>query len=144
MQQNKWPVSIMLETRIDDGEDQEVIKVEASGDWIASSERTVLFFNEESDDGVVKTMITVKDDQVTIKRSGSVKMTQHFDMKKNTENVYRHAYGTMHVETKTDKIHFEPLDEKGRGYLQLDYDATINQEQTRTHQLRLQIEEESK
>lgn len=137
-------VQIQLVTEIKDDERKESMTVNEPGRFFTRKETQVLMFTEHPEEGdPIDTMITVKPDHVSIKRSGGVDMRQVFQPERETENLYHHTYGDFHMKTYTKKIEFRSLEEAAVGKLFLSYQMTLNHEVTQTHNLTLTFEEES-
>ncbi|WP_017471066.1 DUF1934 domain-containing protein [Amphibacillus jilinensis] len=145
MHKEKSFVKITLQTEIVEDNDQQLTCVEANGEWFQSKSQAVIRFIERIEDQPeVNTMITIKSEKITIKRSGAVEMTQQFIRQKKTEHIYRHPYGVIHMETYTEKIDYQPLTPTHKGELVLHYTTKLNQQAERQHKVRLTIEEDNR
>ncbi|MDC3414960.1 DUF1934 domain-containing protein [Aquibacillus sp. 3ASR75-11] len=141
----KIPVSIDLTTEIRELDHVESITIEESGTLIKKGNINVLTFvehREEAED--ILALITIQPGKVSVKRSGGVEMHQVFKRKQTTENVYRHEYGTLHMETYTDQISYHQLGNQKKGELFVSYQVKLNGEQKRKHRLTLSFKEETK
>ncbi len=144
MSQTKIPVWIEMDTAITDEEDTENTTLQTAGTYSANGGLTVVRFTEKSEEVEdTNTMITITADKVSIKRTGGFEMKQVFVRNQPTENVYRHPYGTMHMETSTHAMQFSPLAADSPAELTISYTVTLNQVQTRKHALTLRVQEES-
>lgn len=144
MHRTKIPVWIEMNTAITEEDETEHTTLRAAGTYSEKGGLTVISFTEESQEvGDTKTMITISSDKVSIKRSGGFDMKQVFVKNQPTENVYRHPYGTMHMETSTHAMTFSPLMADSPAELTLSYTVTLNQVQSRKHALTLRVQEES-
>ncbi|ARI76035.1 DUF1934 domain-containing protein [Halobacillus mangrovi] len=144
MPSNAKDVQVQLMTEIRDEDRRETMEVSEPGQFFTRGETQVLTFTEHPDEGEpIKTMITVKPNHVSIKRSGGVEMRQVFQEDVETENLYHHTYGDFHMKTYTDKLEFRSLEEASEGRLFLSYQMTLNHEVTQAHRLTLTFEEES-
>jgi uncharacterized beta-barrel protein YwiB (DUF1934 family) len=138
----KTPVAIKLTTEIREHGNIEKIVVEESGSFIQKGTTSVLNFVEQNENNeAIHSLITIQPDKVSVKRSGAVDMYQVFKKKQKTENVYRHAYGTILMETHTDQLTYQQQQTK-KGQLFISYQVTLNGKQTRRHRLTLTFEEE--
>ena len=143
MQSGKFFGKINLQTAINDESDTQKTTVEAEGELYQTSRQTVIRFTEKIEDQPeVKVMITVKPDQVTIKRSGGVAMNQKFKPEQKTETIYRHQFGSLRMETFTNYFHYQPLTSTTNACLKIDYTTKLNGESERQHKLELSIEED--
>ncbi|UOQ45309.1 DUF1934 domain-containing protein [Halobacillus salinarum] len=145
MPSNATDVQVQLVTEISDENRKEQMTIEEPGQFFQRGDTQVLTFTEHPDEGEpVDTMITVKPNHVSIKRSGGVDMRQVFNPQIETENTYRHTYGVFHMKTKTDHIEFEPLEGSKLGRLFIKYQMTLNHEVIQAHRLIVTFEEERK
>ncbi|MFA1822436.1 DUF1934 domain-containing protein [Virgibacillus oceani] len=137
-------VRIILRTTITDQKDTEENELIHTGYFYRNNTFDVLKFDEKLEEGVsVRNLITLQKEKVTIKRSGAVSMNQKFEEDKITENVYHHPHGTMHMETFTNTVYYQPLDEMNKGQLKMDYQVTLNGQANRNHELMLIFKEEN-
>src|SRR5699024_6194779 len=83
----------------------------------------------------VQNLLTIQLEKVTVKRSGAVQMHQQFLPERTTECLLQHAYGSIHMETYTNAIHYQAVDSQGSGRLTIDYTVTLNGQETRNQQL---------
>ncbi|HHU19012.1 MAG TPA: DUF1934 domain-containing protein [Bacilli bacterium] len=144
MQRGKLFVKVSLQTEIDDAHDKQQTTVEAKGELFETDRQTVIRFTEKSDEQPdVATMITIKSDQVSIKRSGAVEMNQQFRPAQITETIYRHQFGSIRMETETLDFRYKPLTSTNTtAELALDYSTKLDGEEERAHKLLLTIEED--
>ncbi|QDP41691.1 DUF1934 domain-containing protein [Radiobacillus deserti] len=146
MKASKRNVHIKLITEIFHQHNKEVTRVEEVGTFLQKENTSVLQFTEQYEDQEdhVQALITISPERVSVKRSGAVDMHQVFKKKQTTENVYRHAYGTIHMETFTDQITFRDLSQAKEGKLFISYTTKLNGEDSRRHRLTLSFREEQK
>jgi uncharacterized beta-barrel protein YwiB (DUF1934 family) len=136
-------VFIELHTTIDDGGQMEYNTIKSTGIYYQKGNIDVLRFEEASEEHAhIKNFITIQQDKVNIKRNGPITMNQQFRMDRTTESVFRHPYGTMHMETNTDNITYQPLTDDDNGTLVMSYGVTINGQEERKHKLTLTYNEE--
>ncbi|MRH43995.1 DUF1934 family protein [Aquibacillus halophilus] len=138
MEAYKIPVKIKLTTEIIDTGKKEVTVVEEEGSFYQKGNTSVLTFTEHSEEqDDINALITIRQEQVSVKRTGAVDMHQFFRKKRVTENVYKHAYGSMHMETQTDQITYQLSDDREKGKLFISYTTKIDGEIERRHRLTL-------
>ncbi|MFB1049670.1 DUF1934 domain-containing protein [Paraliobacillus sp. JSM ZJ581] len=136
------PVSIRLVTEIKELGEKAVTVVEESGSFMQRGNIAVLRFEEQQEEQEkIDSLITIYNDKVSIKRTGTIDMHQQFKKKQWTENVYRHAFGTIHMETHTDQITYQELKHNQKGKLFISYTTKINGEGNRRHRLTLTFKE---
>lgn len=144
MRLGKVFINIRLQTEIEDEHDQQQTTVDAKGELFQTDRQTVIRFTEKSDEQPdVATMVTIKSDQVSIKRAGAVEMKQQFRLGQITETIYRHQFGSIRMETDTQSFRYEPLTNANTtARLRLDYRTKLDGEEERAHKLLLTIEED--
>ncbi|MCZ0703636.1 uncharacterized beta-barrel protein YwiB (DUF1934 family) [Natronobacillus azotifigens] len=143
MSRGKATVRLQLKSEISEQAERQVTEVEAIGYLYKQSGRTVLTYIEEREDQQkIANLITITPDKVSIKRSGAVEMHQQFKRDQKTENVYRHQFGTIHMETFTEEIRYLPLTVEEDGQLLMRYTTKLNGEGERHHRLLLIMKEE--
>lgn len=143
MQVGKFFVKINLETEIFDGDDRQRTTVTSEGELFQTDRQSVVRFTEKNKDQPdVATMITIKPNQLSIKRSGEVEMNQKFDLERTTEMVYRHQFGSLRMETTTHDFKYKPLTTKENAKLTINYTTVLDGEEEREHKLLLTIEED--
>ncbi|MDX8045037.1 DUF1934 domain-containing protein [Gracilibacillus sp. S3-1-1] len=140
---NKSSVSIKMTMEIRDHSDKDVNVVETTGQLMEKEDKAVLRFSETNENkDQTDSLITIQSDKVSIKRSGAVSMLQQLQRKQTTENVYRHQFGTMHMETWTDQIIYQPPVEKKKGKLFISYQTSLNGQDPRRHRLTIEVKKE--
>ena len=144
MDKKQMPVEVKLVTEIREQEEKAITVIEETGDFIQNGNIAVVRFTEHQEEQAdVNALITITQDKVSIKRTGAVDMLQKFKENKRTENVYRHEFGTINMETQTDQINFQqPIDQKP-GELFISYTTKLNGEGNRKHRLTLTFKEVS-
>lgn len=136
-------VMIELHTTIDDNGQMEYNTINQIGKFYKKNHMDVLTFEEQTEaKTVIGNLITIQPDKVTIKRSGDVAMNQQFRTKRTTENVFRHPYGTMHMETYTETLTYQSIQSDAPGQLKISYTVKLNGEEERNHLLTLTYKEE--
>ena len=144
MPSNAKDVQVKLVTEIRDDDQSQTMEVNEPGQFFKRGDTQVLTFTEHPEEGdAINTMITIKPNHVSIKRSGGVEMRQMFQKELETENLYHHTYGDFHMRTYTEEMKFRSLEEASQGQLYLSYQMTLNHEVTQAHRLTLTFEEES-
>lgn len=129
---------------INDLGNKDVTVVEEEGQLLEKDETTVLKFSETNENNEqTDSLITIHPDKVSVKRSGAVSMLQKFRSKQTTENVYRHQFGTMHMETQTDQILYQPPVANKNGKLFISYQTSLNGETPRHQRLTIRLKKEN-
>src|SRR5699024_4456032 len=139
----KENVSIKLHTIIDDQGEKEMSVIKQKGLYHRKGQLEVLTFTDKVEDiGEIKNHISITPEKVTVKRSGAVTMNQQFVEGKKSECLYRHPYGMFHMELQTHHISSEYFPDQSNTEIVIEYNATINQQEPRSHHLTLTITEE--
>ncbi|WP_284140157.1 MULTISPECIES: DUF1934 domain-containing protein [unclassified Virgibacillus] len=135
-------MKIEMRTTIDDNGQMEYNTICQLGTLQRRENIHVLLFEEVSEENaVIKNLITIQPEKVNIKRTGNVMMNQQFVERQITENVLRHPYGTIHMETYTNAISYEDTDQEN-GQLTIDYTVKLNGQEARKHLLELNYKKE--
>lgn len=137
MELDKKDIYIELRTVIDDGGEKELSIVKQQGKYYKKNKLEVITYTDQTDIGEIKNLITIQANKVNLNRSGNVRMNQQFILGKKTECLYKHPYGTFHIEINTSTIMHKALQEKDEGKVIIEYDAKINGQQAREHHLTL-------
>lgn len=138
---NKSIVSVKMTMEIIDQDQQEVTVVEEEGQLMERGNLTVLTFREQhNEEEPIDSLITIQQDKVTVKRSGSISMIQRFIAGQITENIYKHAYGSMHMETRTEQVYFDRPQGEKTGMLYVNYQTSLNGEEPRQHKLTILLD----
>ncbi|SHM63167.1 DUF1934 domain-containing protein [Gracilibacillus kekensis] len=139
----KTQVAIKMTMEILDAGKQDVTIVEEKGQLLEKANTTVLKFSEENENKErTDSLITIHSDRVSVKRSGAVSMLQKFDEKRITENVYRHQFGTIHMQTETEQVTYQPPQANEDGKLFISYSTSLNNDKPRRHLLTILVKKE--
>lgn len=141
MSSTKTEVQLKLRTEIQELGEKAVTTVEEAGTFYQKGNTTVLKFTENQEEEI-SSLITIQPEKVSVKRTGAVDMHQIFKKKRLTENVYKHAYGTILMETYTDQILYQEPENGREGRLFISYTTKLNGEGNRRHRLTLTFKEE--
>lgn len=136
-------VFIELRTTIDDDGQMEYNTMKNPGTFYRKGDLDVLTFEEVLEDhSKVKNLITIQKDKISIKRSGNVTMNQQFHTNRITENVFKHPHGNINMETNTQAITYESMNDFDKGKLAISYTVKLNGQEERKHELVLTYKEE--
>ena len=141
MESGKKNVAIELQTVIEDDGEKEYSTTMHKGELRRAGHTDVLVYEEDAEGGKIRSMVTIKPDSVSIKRSGLVGMHQKFQLHAITENAFQHPHGMIHMETKTNRLNYESDSDIGR--LEITYTVRLNGQEERSHILTLQYQEEA-
>ena len=98
------PVHVHFVTEIREGARKETVAFEANGQYYVKGQGTYVAFQEPNEQGEVKTIIKIQDEQVLIMRSGAVSMRQTHVKGEWTTGTYTSELGTFALQTKTDNV----------------------------------------
>ncbi|GAA0306859.1 uncharacterized beta-barrel protein YwiB (DUF1934 family) [Gracilibacillus halotolerans] len=133
-------VSLKMTMEIFDLGSKDVSIIEEQGQLQKKGDLTVLTFTEnKGKENETRSMVTMKSDEISVKRSGAVSMIQKFKKKETTENVYRHPYGMIHMKTMTDQLQVD-LD---KGSIFISYKTNLNGGNSRRHRLTIRFQRNS-
>ncbi|MEW9500889.1 DUF1934 domain-containing protein [Jeotgalibacillus marinus] len=113
--ENSTPVSITLTSVITqpDGSKEE-LTLTSSGEWITKNNIDYLKYEEAQEEGTIRTVVKMEEDQAVILRSGALKMRLAFRLGESMMCSYDSEYGTISLITNTTKyIHRTPAKEPG-------------------------------
>lgn len=139
---NKIPINLKLVTEIRDADRKEVVTTEAEGTLYVKENATFLSYEEKIENiGKVSNIIKIKDDVVTIIRSGGLSMRQNYQKGMMTSGSYQGPYGTMEMVTMTENIDFTYRPKSKKAKLLLSYQLKMQNEWVGRHRLTFMIKE---
>lgn len=136
MSEKKERVIVYLHSTIEDEEERESHKITAKGELFQRKGMDVLRFSEESEEeGRVDHLITIYPNRVNVNRKGALQTNQQFILHKTTENKIELPQGNIHLEISTKELSHQWKSADQKGELILHYEALLNGEIKRNHQL---------
>src|SRR5690606_15298899 len=103
-------IEIELRTVSDRNGNREMTIVNQSGDYMRKNEIEIITFIENREDiGKIRNYLTRQKHKVTIRRSGAISMSHHFEVGKKSESLSRHPYGALHFLITTKSLDCTPL-----------------------------------
>lgn len=138
----KIPIQVKLVTEIRDGAGQkEMLTTETEGTLYSKDDATFLAYKEITENiGQISNIIKVKNDEVTIIRSGGVSMRQTYKKGATTTGSYRSPYGVMEMVAKTENVDFTYRTHSRKARLILSYQLQMQGEWVSRHRLTFMIE----
>lgn len=94
------PVHVHFVTEIREGARKETVAFEANGQYYVKGQGTYVTFQEPNEQGEVKTIIKIQDEQVLIMRSGAVSMRQTHVKGEWTTGTYTSELVRLHCKRK--------------------------------------------
>ncbi|PEQ59387.1 hypothetical protein CN470_22125 [Bacillus cereus] len=135
------PVHVHFVTEIREGARKETVAFEANGQYYVKGQGTYVTFQEPNEQGEVKTIIKIQDEQVRIMRSGAVSMRQTHVKGEWTTGTYTSELGTFALQTKTDNVLFKWSDEKKKGQLFLTYALLLSEQEAGRYTITINLKE---
>ncbi|WP_066176049.1 DUF1934 domain-containing protein [Bacillus marinisedimentorum] len=140
---NAVPVTVRLVTEITEQQRKdEKITMESDG-YLHEKAGGIYLTYEETMEGTgsVKTIVKMKNEEVTILRSGAVSMRQQFRQGEETAGHYNSPYGPMEMMTKTHHIESNWHEQPAEGKLKLYYQLSMQGERIGIHRLTITFQE---
>ncbi|MED1556660.1 DUF1934 domain-containing protein [Bacillus paramycoides] len=135
------PVHVHFVTEIREGARKETVAFEANGQYYVKGQGTYVTFQEPNEQGEVKTIIKIQDEQVLIMRSGTISMRQTHVKGEWTTGTYTSELGTFALQTKTDNVLFKWSDEKKKGQLFLTYALLLSEQEAGRYTITINLKE---
>ena len=135
------PVHVHFVTEIREGARKETVAFEANGQYYVKGQGTYVTFQGPNEQGEVKTIIKIQDEQVLIMRSGAVSMRQTHVKGEWTTGTYTSELGTFALQTKTDNVLFKWSDEKKKGQLFLTYALLLSEQEAGRYTITINLKE---
>lgn len=140
MDANPIPVKVMLHTKITDSGENEDTKLTSDGTILRKADAVYLRYDEMlNDTDQVNTTIKIKDEDITIIRSGAVSMKQRFAPGSLKEGTYESPYGPIQIATRTESMDFEWHENSQEGKLSLNYQVLFQGEEAGYHELEIKL-----
>ncbi|HDR4455596.1 hypothetical protein COJ79_19485 [Bacillus thuringiensis] len=135
------PVHVHFVTEIREGARKETVAFEENGQYYVKGQGTYVTFQEPNEQGEVKTIIKIQDEQVLIMRSGAISMRQTHVKGEWTTGTYTSELGTFALQTKTDNVLFKWSDEKKKGQLFLTYALLLSEQEAGRYTITINLKE---
>lgn len=117
--ENSIPVKIKLTTVITqtDGSKEE-FALTSTGEWTTKNNIDYLKYEESQEEGIVRTIVKMEENQAVILRSGALKMRLAFRPGEHMMSTYDSEYGTLSLLTETKKYTYRtPSKKTGQFYV---------------------------
>ena len=129
------PVKIKVKTTIDE---QESFELMVFGRYHQKEGASFLQYEEVLEEGSVRTIVKVAEDEALILRGGAVKMRLPFRLHKKMRGSYEMPFGTFETLTMTKRI------EHSDGLIDILYDFTMQGSPAGTYHLEITFQEDQK
>lgn len=137
MSHTEIPVKINIKTTIDE---QESIELVVFGRYQQRDKAAFLQYEEVMDEGNVRTIVKVTDQDALILRGGAVKMRLPFRMDQELIGSYELPLGLFDTTTRTHKL--AHTYENGTGQIEIHYDFSFQGSHAGTYHLEIRFQEE--
>ena len=136
------PVKIKGKTEIHDGSSKDTFEFTAFGRYYIKGNARFLQYNEEMEEGIVKTIIKMTDQDGLILRSGAVKMRLPFKLNSELRGSYDTPYGVFELITLTKTLTHQLDEQTSMGSIELLYDLNMQGAYAGTYHLSITFKEE--
>lgn len=116
-------VNINVKTTIFQDGQEEIIEGTAQGDFIQKAQSAYLQYDEISDQGSIRTILKIAEDEALILRSGAVKMKLPFKLNQKMSGNYEVPFGKF--ETTTVAKNIDLCYDNNKGKIDLRYDFSM-------------------
>ncbi|MBP2242534.1 uncharacterized beta-barrel protein YwiB (DUF1934 family) [Cytobacillus eiseniae] len=135
-------MKIKVKTDISNESEKETFELTAFGQYYKKENAVYLQYNEEMEEGTVKTIIKVSDQDGLILRSGAVKMRLPFQINKRLRGSYHTPYGVFETHTLTKRFVHLFDEQTNMGSIDLLYELTMQGAHAGTYHLSITFKEE--
>lgn len=137
------PVKIHVTTQIHNGNNKESIEWIGFGQYLEKDNSKYIKYEEIIEEGTIKTIIKVSENEGLILRSGAVKMRLPFVLNKQQNGSYDSPYGVFQLVTNTKRITLELYNDQTSGMLDLLYDLKMQGNKNGTYHMTIVFKEET-
>ncbi|NSL52993.1 DUF1934 domain-containing protein [Calidifontibacillus erzurumensis] len=141
-EQPKTPIFVKLVTEIRDNDGRkDLLTTETEGALYSKDGATYLAYKEMMEDvGQISNVIKIKNEEVTIIRTGAVSMRQTYKKGEITSGSYHTPYGRFEMVAKTEHVDFTNKPQSRKAQLLLTYQLKMQGEWIGRHRLTFMIE----
>ena len=133
------PVKISVKTTIDH---DETFELRVFGTYLEKGNAAYLRYEETVEEGSVRTIVKMAQDNALILRGGAIKMRLPFELNRKLNGSYEMPFGQFATVTKARRIDYSY--ENGKGRFDVLYDFSMEGAQASTYQLEIAFQEEKK
>ncbi|GGE82289.1 DUF1934 domain-containing protein [Priestia taiwanensis] len=124
-EQKGLPIKLKFVTEIRDGKRKETVAFDTNGLYYEKGKNRYLTFQEPHEQGEIKTIVKMYDDEVLIMRSGVVSMRQVYKKGHWTQGTYQNTLGQFSMDTKTDNVLVQWSEKTKKGSLFVTYQLLL-------------------
>jgi len=138
----KIPIRLKLVTEIrDDAGRKELVTTQAEGTLYSKDDATFLAYKEIMENvEQISNIVKIKNDEVTIMRSGGISMRHTYKKGTITSGAYQSPFGSMEMVTKTENVDFTYPAKSRKAQLILSYQLQMEGQWVGRHRLTFLIE----
>jgi uncharacterized beta-barrel protein YwiB (DUF1934 family) len=133
------PVKINVKTTIDHDETFELM---VFGTYFEKGNSAYLRYEEAVEEGSVRTIVKMAQNNALILRGGAIKMRLPFELNRKLNGSYEMPFGQFATVTKAKRIDYSY--ENGKGHFGVVYDFSMEGAQASTYELEIAFQEEKK
>lgn len=136
-------VKIHVNTEISyDGAENQTFELTAFGRYYIKGNASYLQYDEHMEEGIMKTIVKVADEEALILRSGAVKMRLPFVLHTKMAGSYETPFGTLAAKVYAKEIIHDYNNQTKQGNIYIQYDLAIQGSPAGRYQLSIKFEEE--
>jgi uncharacterized beta-barrel protein YwiB (DUF1934 family) len=136
------PVKVHLKTVITSGDEQDSIEFSAFGRYYEKADSIFLKYDEVQDEGTIRTIVKLSDENALILRSGAVKMRLVFKENEQLNGSYESQIGTLLLLTKTKQLSHKRKNSEKSGEIRLDYQLMMQGSTVGNYEMLITYKEE--
>ena len=137
------PIKIHVTTNIYNGSSKDSIEWVGFGQYLEKDGSSYIKYEEEIEEGTIKTIVKVSGNEGLILRSGAVKMRLAFLLNKKRNGSYETPYGTFLMVTDTKRLGMEKEAHSPSGLIDILYDLNTNGNKNGTYHMTINFKEET-
>ncbi|MDP4084216.1 MAG: DUF1934 family protein [Bacillota bacterium] len=135
-------VKIKVKTSIFQETGEEIIELTACGHFYQKGQACFLQYDEEAEVGRIRTILKWAGEEVSILRSGAVKMRMPLVLNREIKGSYELPFGKLETASTMKEISHSYNAENGEGYIDLLYDFSMQGTHAGTYHLEISFQEE--
>lgn len=137
----QMPVRVHIQTTYWSEDEKQVIELTVFGQLYKKRTAYFLQYEEVHEEGKMKTIIKLTENEAVIMRSGLLKMRMRLRETERLRGTYETPYGNLPIYTKAKQIKHVFDEQHTQGTITLHYDLMIDGSQTGTYHLQVTYEE---
>lgn len=138
------PIKIIVKTVIENDGDKQSFELTTFGRYYQKDSSYYLQYEELLDEGSVKTIVKMTEEDALILRRGNINMRLPLRLNQRLRGSYETPYGTLGTTTYTKRLEYSYFQENETGSVEIIYDLTINGSKTGTYHVNIMFKEENK